>query len=307
MITNALSHFSTQRLTAMLGLNTAFRLISAPFAKKQSRATSFEKYQSTNGAIGDVFLVGSGPGDAELLTLKAYRLLQQVDVVMYDWLVSPEIVNMIPSHVEKVFVGKKCGRHSMTQEQICELMSERALAGQNIVRLKGGDPSVFGRAAEEIDHLQSHNINFAIVPGVTAASGCAAFSGIPLTHRECAHSVRFITAHFKSDDIQSDWKNYAESNDTLVFYMGLNKVKDIAANLIQHGKNSDTPMAIVDQGTTAQQKTYTSNLANIEHVLETEDIVGPALIVVGDAIDYQANVNTELLQPQMARTAVNAA
>ncbi|NVK25681.1 MAG: uroporphyrinogen-III C-methyltransferase [Gammaproteobacteria bacterium] len=304
---NVLTNFSPLRLT------TIFRLLSAPFGRKTRQSNNLnnsfsqQKHQSSQGAIGDVFLVGSGPGDAELLTLKAYRLMQQVDVVMYDWLVSPEIVAMIPNHVEKVFVGKKCGRHSMTQAQICELMSTRALRGQNVLRLKGGDPSVFGRAAEEIDHLQKHKINFAIVPGVTAASGCAAWSGIPLTHRECAHSVRFITAHFKSDDIQSDWQNYAESNDTLVFYMGLNKVNSIAENLIKHGKNAKTPMAIIDQGTTAEQKTYTSTLADIEQVLTSENIIGPALIVVGDAINYRANVDTKLLQPQLNESNTSAA
>ena len=273
------------------------RLFSFTAHKQNKLNLAQQERQVTkkNNTVGQVFLVGSGPGDAELLTLKAYRLLQTADVVMYDWLVSPDIVNMIPKHVEKVFVGKKCGRHSMTQDEICQLLSRRALAGQDVVRLKGGDPSIFGRAAEEVEHLQQHNIDFAIVPGVTAASGCAAWSGIPLTHRDCAHSVRFITAHFKSDDIESDWKNYAESSDTLVFYMGLTKVKHIAESLISYGKNATTPMAIIDQGTTNQQKTYISDLANIEQVLNSENIVGPALIVVGDVINYQAQVNIELL------------
>ncbi|MBU2918209.1 uroporphyrinogen-III C-methyltransferase [Psychrosphaera sp. F3M07] len=278
--------------------NLTFSRLFSFAAHKQTNlglAQSHTKATKKNNAVGQVFLVGSGPGDAELLTLKAYRLLQTADVVMYDWLVSPDIVNMIPKHVEKVFVGKKCGRHSMTQDEICQLLSRRALAGQDVVRLKGGDPSIFGRAAEEVEHLQQHNIDFAIVPGVTAASGCAAWSGIPLTHRDCAHSVRFITAHFKSEDIESDWKNYAESSDTLVFYMGLNKVKHIAENLISYGKNATTPMAIIDQGTTNNQKTYISDLANIEQVLNSENIVGPALIVVGDVINYQAQVNIELL------------
>lgn len=273
------------------------RLFSFTAHKQNKLNLAQQERQLTkmNNTVGQVFLVGSGPGDAELLTLKAYRLLQTADVVMYDWLVSPDIVNMIPKHVEKVFVGKKCGRHSMTQDEICQLLSSRALAGQDVVRLKGGDPSIFGRAAEEVEHLQQHNIDFAIVPGVTAASGCAAWSGIPLTHRDCAHSVRFITAHFKSEDIESDWKNYAESSDTLVFYMGLNKVKHIAESLISYGKNATTPMAIIDQGTTNAQKTYISDLANIEQVLNSENIVGPALIVVGDVINYQAQVNIELL------------
>ena len=284
----------------------SFRLFNFDIAKKQLPKTSIKPAKAA-GDIGHVHLVGSGPGDAELLTLKAYRLLQTADVVMYDWLVSPDIVNMIPKNVEKVFVGKKCGRHSMSQQEICELLSERALAGQDVVRLKGGDPSIFGRAAEEVEHLQQHNIDFAIVPGVTAASGCAAWSGIPLTHRDCAHSVRFITAHFKSDEIQSDWKNYAESNDTLVFYMGLNKVKLIADNLIEHGKANSTPMAIIDQGTTNTQKTYISDLANIEQVLNTENIIGPALIVVGDVINYQAQVNIDLLEANATKHKSNNA
>ncbi|WP_299263800.1 uroporphyrinogen-III C-methyltransferase [uncultured Psychrosphaera sp.] len=292
-------------LTFNLSHLAIFRLLSFDLTKKDSKFTSRHKAKlaKTSNKVGHVHLVGSGPGDAELLTLKAYRLLQTADVVMYDWLVSPDIVNMIPKNVEKVFVGKKCGRHSMTQDEICQLLSERALAGQDVVRLKGGDPSIFGRAAEEIEHLQQHNIDFAIVPGVTAASGCAAWSGIPLTHRDCAHSVRFITAHFKSDEIQSDWKNYAESNDTLVFYMGLNKVKLIADNLITHGKTATTPMAIIDQGTTNNQKTYISNLADIEQVLNSENIIGPALIVVGDVINYQAQVNIDLLHAKSTHAA----
>jgi len=287
-------------LTFNLSHLAFFRLFNfETYKQKKSYFNKTAKAEKSRDQIGHVYLVGSGPGDAELLTLKAYRLLQTADVVMYDWLVSPDIVNMIPKNVEKVFVGKKCGRHSMTQDEICQLLSKRALAGQDVVRLKGGDPSIFGRAAEEVEHLQQHNIDFAIVPGVTAASGCAAWSGIPLTHRDCAHSVRFITAHFKSDEIQSDWKNYAESNDTLVFYMGLNKVKLIADNLIEHGKTSSTPMAIIDQGTTNTQKTYISDLANIEQVLNTENIIGPALIVVGDVINYQAQVNIDLLNANL--------
>lgn len=278
----------------LLNLPMFFRLLNFPFNRvKNTNTSSIAK--AKNKPIGDVYLVGSGPGDAELLTLKAYRLLQECDVVLYDWLVSPEIVNMIPKHVERVFVGKKCGRHSMTQQEICERMSDHALQGKNVVRLKGGDPSIFGRAAEEVDHLQRLNIDFAIVPGITAASGCGAWSGIPLTHRECAQSVRFITAHFKSDDIEPDWQNFAESKDTLVFYMGLNRVTKIATQLMAHGKASSTPMAIIDQGTTAQHKTYVSDLGNISDVLNRENIVGPALIVVGDAINYRAKVNVDLL------------
>lgn len=253
-----------------------FRFVSQPFKQMKQGFDAYNVSRASNQK-GHVFLVGSGPGDAELLTLKAYRLIQEADVVMYDWLVSPDIVAMIPANVEKVFVGKKCGRHSLTQEQICQLMGEYALRGKNVVRLKGGDPSIFGRVAEEVEHLQNLNIDFAIVPGVTAASGCAAWSGISLTHRDCAHSVRFITAHFKSDDIEADWQNYAQSKDTLVFYMGLSKISKIAENLIKYGMEESTPIAIIDQGTTSEQKTYTSSLNTVSEYLNDIELVGPAL------------------------------
>lgn len=281
------------------------QLFQAPFSRnlhfdkaqqQLKKLGSFGKFFSKpNNQTGKVYLVGAGPGDSELLTMKAYRLLQQVDVVLYDWLVSGDIINMIPAKVKTEFVGKKCGRHSMTQADICQLMSDYALQGKNVVRLKGGDPAIFGRAAEEIEHLKQHNIKFAIVPGVTASSGCSAWSGIPLTHRDCAHSVRFITAHFKSDDIQSDWQNFANSEDTLVFYMGLSKIASIAENLIKHGKDKTTPIALVDQGTTSQSKTYVSTLAEIEEQLIHFQLQGPALVIVGTAIEHRANVDISLL------------
>lgn len=290
--------------TPSLAVLTQPLLKVIPFARAERKAKKAAKSKTNQQGSGSVYLVGSGPGDAELLTLKAYRLLQEADVVLYDWLVSPEIVNMIPKKVEKIFVGKKCGRHSMKQEEICQLLVSEAQTGKNVVRLKGGDPSIFGRAAEEVDALTQANIEFAIVPGITAASGCAAYSGIPLTHRECAHSVRFVTAHFKSDEIQADWQNYADSNDTLVFYMGLNKVSKIASTLIEHGKDAKTPMAIVDQGTTKHHKSYVSTLDSIDQVLEREDIVGPALIMVGEAIDYKTEVNVDLLKEAHLQTSV---
>lgn len=290
-------------ISKLMNLPLMYRLFGFPNSKMRS-GTAANRQTENIKQVGRVYLVGAGPGDAELLTLKAYRYIQDADVVLYDWLVSPDIVNMIPKHVEKVFVGKKCGRHSMTQQEICQRMSDLALSGKAVVRLKGGDPSIFGRAAEEVEHLQQLNIEFAIIPGITAASGCAAWSGIPLTHRDCAHSVRFITAHFKSDDIEADWKNYAESNDTLVFYMGLNKVRYIAQQLILNSKPKHTPMAIIDQGTTDGHKTYISDLEHISDILNSKKIVGPALIVVGDAINYRANVNVDLLSEVKQRSSV---
>jgi len=266
----------------------------------KASATSNPKAQKS----GCVYLVGAGCGDAELLTLKAHRLLQQAEVVLYDYLVNPEIIDMIPPTVHKVFVGKKCGKHSMTQKEICQELSKYALAGKTVVRLKGGDPSIFGRAAEETTHLQTLGINFAIVPGVTAASGCAAWSGLPLTHRETAHSVRFVTAHFKNDKIKADWENYAESNDTLVFYMGLSRIADIAQQLFIHGKAANTPIAIIDQGTTNQHACHISTLVGVESLLETINLTGPALVIVGDAINHKVNVNSDLLEPNYLTSVV---
>ena len=264
-----------------------------PFITRYNSGIANTKPKSPSGCV---YLVGSGPGDPELLTLKAHRLIQQANVILYDSLVSQEIVDMFPASSQAIYVGKRCGQHSMSQNDICNLMSEYASKGNCVVRVKGGDPAIFGRTAEETEHLQKHKIKFAIVPGVTAASGCSAWSGLPLTHREEAHSVRFITAHFNNANIQPDWKNYAESNDTLVFYMGLSKIRNIAINLISHGKDSSTPMAVVDQGTTKHQTTLVSTLAKIEQDLIGQTLQGPALVIVGNAITHQAAVKPELLQ-----------
>ena len=259
---------------------------------------------------GHVYLIGAGPGDAELLTLKAHRLIQQADVVMYDWLVNPDIIKMIPSHVERVFVGKKCGRHSMQQTDICQLMVEVALTGKNIVRLKGGDPAIFARAAEECDILAKHHIDFAIVPGITAASGASAYEGIPLTHRECAQSVRFITAHLKSvksasGELKSandepNWQALvagasASHGETLVFYMGLKRIETIMQRLETHGLRASTPVAVIDQASTAQQQVCIGTLDNIAKRVTERSFQGPAITIVGEVVNKRHKVNLSLL------------
>ena len=263
---------------------------------------------------GHVYLIGAGPGDAELLTLKAHRLIQQADVVMYDWLVNPDIIKMIPSHVERVFVGKKCGRHSMQQADICQLMVEVALTGKNIVRLKGGDPAIFARAAEECDILAKHHIDFAIVPGITAASGASAYAGIPLTHRDCAQSVRFITAHLKSiksatGELKSatDEPNWpalvagasaspsSSHGETLVFYMGLKRIDTIMQRLKTHGLSVNTPVAVIDQASTAQQQVCIGTLDNIAKRVIERNFQGPAVTIVGEVVNKRHAVNLSLL------------
>lgn len=274
---------------------------------------------------GHVYLIGAGPGDAELLTLKAHRLIQQADVVMYDWLVNPDIINMIPKQVERVFVGKKCGRHSMQQADICQLMVEVALTGKNIVRLKGGDPAIFARAAEECDILAKHNIEFAIVPGITAASGASAYAGIPLTHRECAQSVRFITAHLKSvksasGELKSatdepNWQaivaganasHSATNGETLVFYMGLKRIETIMQRLEAHGLTASTPVAVIDQASTAQQQVCIGTLDDIAQRVTEQNFQGPAITIVGEVVNKRHEVNLSLLSQSTADLSVTA-
>lgn len=263
--------------------------------------TNNHRVQFPKGADkGHVNLIGAGPGDAELLTLKAHRLIQQTDVVMYDWLVNPDIIKMIPSHVERVFVGKKCGQHSMQQADICQLMVEVALIGKNIVRLKGGDPAIFARAAEECDILAKHHIDFAIVPGITAASGASAYAGIPLTHRECAQSVRFITAHLKSATDEPNWPALvagasASHGETLVFYMGLKRIETIMQRLETHGLAVNTPVAVIDQASTAEQQVCIGTLENIAKRVKEQNFQGPAVTIVGEVVNKRYNVNLSLL------------
>lgn len=276
----------------------------------ESITKKFER-RRTRGENGEVYLIGAGPGDAELLTLKAYRLIQQTDVVMFDWLVNPDIINMIPRHVERIFVGKKCGQHSMQQADICQLMVEVAQTGKNIVRLKGGDPAIFARAAEECEILAQHQIDFAIVPGITAASGASAYAGIPLTHRECAQSVRFITAHLKSASDEPNWRALVAGasachGETLVFYMGLKRIGTIMQRLEKHGLPSNTAVAVIDQATTTQQQVCVGTLDNIAQRVSSENFQGPAVTIVGEVVNKRYQVNLSLLSNSVKPLYANA-
>ena len=264
--------------------------------KKRLITTHTKGVKKTNHETGQVYLIGAGPGDPELLTLKAYRLLQQADIVFYDSLITDEMLQLIPKTTQKTFVGKRCGKHSMAQKTICDLLVEAGLSGKKVVRLKGGDPSIFGRLAEEADALKNNNIRFAIVPGVTAASGCAAYSGIPLTHRVYSESVRFVTAHLQKEELQADWQNLATSKDTLVFYMGLNRINQISAGLIKFGMAQNKPIAIIDKGATDQQQVIISTLKDITQTMKGLKLLGPALIVVGEVINARQIVDLEMLK-----------
>ena len=294
-----------QRLQQFLSSHNANPLNQLPNWLKHYFTKNQFVQRNKRGDKGHVYLIGAGPGDAELLTLKAHRLIQQADVVMYDWLVNPDIIKMIPSHVERVFVGKKCGRHSMQQADICQLMIQVALTGKNIVRLKGGDPAIFARAAEECDILAKHHINFAIVPGITAASGASAYAGIPLTHRDCAQSVRFITAHLKSATDEPNWQALvagasASHGETLVFYMGLKRIETIMQRLETHGLAVNTPVAVVDQASTPQQQVCIGTLENIAKRVTERNFQGPAVTIVGEVVNKRHRVNLSLLSPSVS-------
>ncbi|MFV0576817.1 MAG: uroporphyrinogen-III C-methyltransferase [Vibrio sp.] len=236
-----------------------------------------------------VSLVGAGPGDPDLLTVKALRLIQAADVVAYDRLVSKEIMAMVNPNAELIFVGKKLNDHCVPQDQINQLLVDKALENKHVVRLKGGDPFIFGRGGEELETLVENNIAFEVVPGITAASGCSAYAGIPLTHRDHAQSVQFITGHLKQKGQDIDWRSLAHTNHTLVFYMGLKQAPVIQTNLIEQGLSADTHCAIIERGTTPKQRIITGNLSELENM--AQQAISPSLIVVGSVTQLHQKLN----------------
>jgi uroporphyrin-III C-methyltransferase/precorrin-2 dehydrogenase/sirohydrochlorin ferrochelatase len=231
---------------------------------------------------GEVALVGAGPGDPELLTIKALRVMQKADIVFHDRLVSNEILELVRRDAELVSVGKSQGNHSVPQDQINQLLVKHAQLGKRAVRLKGGDPFVFGRGGEELQELKKHEIKFQIVPGITAAVGCSAYAGIPLTHRDYAQNVLFVTAHCKDSRDTLDWKSLAREKQTLAVYMGLMKSAYLSDNLIKHGKNPQTPVALIENGTSRQQRVIRGQLNNLQQTIELHNVVSPALIIIGE-------------------------
>lgn len=240
---------------------------------------------------GEVFLVGAGPGDPELLTLKAVRLIQQADVVFYDRLVSPAILDYCNSNAEMYYVGKAKSEHSVPQDQINQLLADHAKLGKAVLRLKGGDPFIFGRGGEEIELLAEQNVPFQVVPGITAASGCSSYAGIPLTHRDYSQSVRFVTGHFQDGRAELPWSELVHSQQTLVVYMGLSAVQYISEQLIAHGMSGDTAIALVEKGTQPEQHVYTSTLTDVAKVISANTISSPTLTIIGDVVKLHKKLN----------------
>lgn len=234
--------------------------------------------------LGEVALVGAGPGDPDLLTFRALRLLQRADVIVYDRLVSKEILDLARRDADQIYVGKERDQHTLPQEGINELLVRLAKEGKKVVRLKGGDPFIFGRGGEEIDTLAQEGIHFQVVPGITAAAGCASYSGIPLTHRDYAQSVVFVTGHLKDGSVNLNWPALAQPHQTVVFYMGLKGLPEICASLIEHGLPPQTSIALVEKGTTREHKVHISTLKDMPGLAQGLDIRPPTLIIVGDVV-----------------------
>lgn len=239
---------------------------------------------------GEVWLIGAGPGDPDLLTLRALRLMQQADVVLYDRLVSSEILDLTRRDADRVYVGKKRANHAVPQNQINQLLVDLALEGKTVARLKGGDPFIFGRGGEEIELLSKAGLNFQIVPGVTAASGCATYAGIPLTHRDYAQSCMFVTGHLKDGSVDLNWPLLATANQTVVIYMGLIGLPVICEQLIKHGVSPQMPIALIEKGTTSQQKVYTGTLANMADKIVGQAVQAPTLIIIGEVVELQTSL-----------------
>ena len=244
-----------------------------------------------NGGMGEVYLVGAGPGDPDLVTFRALRLMQQADVVVHDRLVAKPILDLTRRDAQRIYVGKERDNHVMRQEDINRLLADLAKAGHRVLRLKGGDPFIFGRGGEEIDTLAAEGVPFQVVPGITAASGCAAYTGIPLTHRDYAQSVTFVTGHLKDGTMDLNWDQLAQPHQTVVFYMGLVGLALIVEQLLNHGVSPDMPIALIQQGTTPHQRVFSGTLATIQQVIAEEKPQPPTLIIVGEVVKLREKLN----------------
>jgi uroporphyrin-III C-methyltransferase / precorrin-2 dehydrogenase / sirohydrochlorin ferrochelatase len=260
--------------------------------EQQAERQLRELLQDTDALhTGEVYLVGAGPGDPDLLTFKAARLLQSADVVLYDRLVSREILDMARRDAERIYVGKRRAEHHVPQTEINQLLVELAQQGKRVVRLKGGDPFIFGRGGEEIELLAQHQIPFQVVPGITAANGAACYAGIPLTHRDYAQSVRFVAGYLKGDKVEHDWNTFRSTTETLVFYMGLMGLPVICAQLQAHGRLPETPVALIERGTRIEQRVLLGTLATMVDVIARAQPVAPTLLIVGDVVQLHGSLS----------------
>ncbi len=249
---------------------------------------------------GRVYLVGAGPGDPELLTLRAVRLLQQAQVVVYDHLVSSAVLDFCAPTAERIYAGKRRNEHTMRQEQINALLVKLALEGKQVVRLKGGDPFIFGRGGEELQALVEHGVAFEVVPGVTAAAGVSSYAGIPLTHRDYAQSCLFVTGHLKDGTADLDWPSLVRPHQTVVIYMGLGGLPEICRQMMAHGASPDLTIAVIQDGTITTQKVVTGTLADMPERVIQANLKSPCLTIVGEVVKLHEAL--AWFKPQLATT-----
>ncbi len=254
--------------------------MEAARARLQQQLDEFD----ADSVKGEVYLVGAGPGDPDLITFKAMRLMQKADVVVYDRLVSGPILDMVRRDADKIYAGKASANHAIPQEDINHMLVRLAREGKRVLRLKGGDPFIFGRGGEEIAELIDENIDFQVVPGITAASGCASYAGIPLTHRDYSQACIFVTGHRRSGADDLNWEMLSHANQTVVFYMGLENVERICTSLKAHGRAAGTPAALVEKGTTAEQRVFVGDLDSLPGIIEENEVHAPTLVLVGEVV-----------------------
>lgn len=276
------------------------KVLSGPIAQaalsgKQQRADKELQQAITHAnpgaSSGEVYLVGAGPGDPDLLTFRALRLMQQADVIVYDRLVSAAILDLARRDADRIYAGKERSKHHLTQDGINQLLIDLAKQGKRVCRLKGGDPFIFGRGGEEIATLFKEGISFQVVPGITAAAGCASYAGIPLTHRDYAQACVFVTGHLKNNKVDLNWPMLVHPQQTVVIYMGLHGLSVICQQLIKHGRDEKTPAALVQQGTTDSQKVIIADLKTLPEKVSNSQVKAPTLIIVGEVVKLHEQLN----------------
>lgn len=250
----------------------------------QALEDELDNAEPTDHQAGEVYLVGGGPGDPDLLTFRALRLMQQADVVLYDRLVAPGIVDLVRKEAQRIYVGKQSDSHTVAQSELNAMMVTLAQQGKRVLRLKGGDPFIFGRGGEEIEELSGAGIPFQVVPGITAAAGCASYAGIPLTHRDYAHSCLFVTGHLKDGKLNFNWDALLQPKQTVAIYMGVKGIDVLQKNLLEQGMPPDMPAAIIQQGTTPNQRVHVAQVATLEQTVAANEVKPPSMIVIGEVV-----------------------